>query len=483
MADEGSTLNIVRNTFIKGDKIMSWTRSWYCFFGTLLPAMVCLILAAPANMFAEEGVAANPEAPTVPCKGLKPYNNLDELLYQFYINLESDCLFTMPLEELEKIWGVKILTEERFKPQNYYPLAETDFYFKPYKSEKDAFYIELAQHEVVTMPHYIKLNATIFKIKITQEYLKMHGTLFPDQKMPKLLPKPITSYDAAGSLPCIFPQFDRSENNGPKCAYPGWSNSMHTQSLGLNDEHEIWFYVNWFIDRTGSEKVSENLSAEVLTEAAANATDAPCRGLKPINDIDGLLYQFYINFDSDCLFTMPIDELENIWGIKLYSREENKSHILKPYKSPKDAFYVVVAPKAENIKVNFFEIIMTEDYKKKHSTFFYNALFPIFIPLPEKKTIRYSPSSNGIYEEFQKQESEWIVMDNDTFVSPNYPKFDTGGSNLGCDNKIQYNDDLASFSEFQKQSMTFLRETNYNSLFNSNKTHEIIYYGTNILIR
>ena len=79
----------------------------------LLPAMVCLILAAPANVFAEEGVVADPKAATAPCKGLKPYNNLDELLYQFYINLDSDCLFKMPVAELEKTWDIKILSRDR----------------------------------------------------------------------------------------------------------------------------------------------------------------------------------------------------------------------------------------------------------------------------------------------------------------------------------------------------------------------------------
>ena len=43
----------------------------------------------------------------------------------------------MPTAKLEKIWGIKILDEEWFKPQSYYLSAETDFYFKPYEDEND----------------------------------------------------------------------------------------------------------------------------------------------------------------------------------------------------------------------------------------------------------------------------------------------------------------------------------------------------------
>jgi len=136
--------------------------------GTLLLAAALALCAVQAA--AAEEVVSDPK--TAPCKGLKPYNNLDELLYQFYINLESDCLFEMPTAELEEAWDVKILDKERAKSENYYPLSETEFYNKPYKSERDAFYIE---------------KGTWFYIKITKEYYDRYGSLFPSGAPPKLI--------------------------------------------------------------------------------------------------------------------------------------------------------------------------------------------------------------------------------------------------------------------------------------------------------
>ena len=119
------------------------------------------------------------------CLGLKPYNNLGDLLYQVYINLDNNCLFTMPVAELEKAWDTKILSAERLKPGQFlYQLGDSsDFSRKPYKSERDAFYLE---REVD------KINDTVqLSIIITKEYLKKHGTLFPDGNFPKQLPPPM----------------------------------------------------------------------------------------------------------------------------------------------------------------------------------------------------------------------------------------------------------------------------------------------------
>lgn len=116
-------------------------------------------------------IAGDQEAATitatdiVPCKGLKPFNDVFDLLDQFYQNRDSDCLFNMPVEELEKIWDTIILTEERAKPKVYYPLSEAEFYNKPYQSEKDSFYIE-------------KPNKWSFFIKVTKEYWEKYGTLY-----------------------------------------------------------------------------------------------------------------------------------------------------------------------------------------------------------------------------------------------------------------------------------------------------------------
>ena len=121
------------------------------------------------------------------CTDLKKVNNLDEMLYQFYVNLDSGCLFTMPLVELEKAWGIKILSEERLQPgQTLFAYPElrnsVDFRGKPYHSEGDAFYVEADRRNNRTSE---------FVIYITEAYYRAHATLFPEGNYPKLLPEPV----------------------------------------------------------------------------------------------------------------------------------------------------------------------------------------------------------------------------------------------------------------------------------------------------
>ena len=154
---------------------------------TLLPVTIFLLFVVPKNALTEESVPKTEETGPVPCKGLKPYNNLDELLYQFYINLDSDCLFKLPVKELEALWNVKIENVERSRRNPEYAklLKEsTDFFTKPYKSERDAFYISIDGNS----EYYVR---NVFKIKITKEYFEKHATLFPDGNFPRLLPDPV----------------------------------------------------------------------------------------------------------------------------------------------------------------------------------------------------------------------------------------------------------------------------------------------------
>jgi hypothetical protein len=123
----------------------------------------------------------------VMCKDLKPFNNLDELLYQFYINLNSECLFKMSAAELEKIWGIKIFSDERpEKGQARYQLRMgSDFKNKPYKSEIDAFFVVMSRSR-----RNRDANVNEFLIEISETYYDKYGTLFPDGNYPALLPNP-----------------------------------------------------------------------------------------------------------------------------------------------------------------------------------------------------------------------------------------------------------------------------------------------------
>ena len=122
------------------------------------------------------------------CTDLKKVNNLDELLYQFYVNLDSDCLFTMPLAELEKAWGIKIFSDERYKTgrESYELRMGPEFDGKPYRSETDAFYVEAIRRDGKTVE---------LLIKITEYYYKTYATLFPEGNYPRLLPPPAKKYD------------------------------------------------------------------------------------------------------------------------------------------------------------------------------------------------------------------------------------------------------------------------------------------------
>ena len=156
-------------------------------FGMLLVAMLLICSPSP-ELQAEEADSATSSEASAPCKGLKPYNNLDELLYQFYINLDSDCLFSLPVAELEKIWDNKILSSERAESKQYSKLRmSSEFEYKPYESEKDAFYVEIIQGRVAPRNGFYPHT---FEIKITKEYLEKYGSLFPDRNYPRLLPKP-----------------------------------------------------------------------------------------------------------------------------------------------------------------------------------------------------------------------------------------------------------------------------------------------------
>ena len=149
--------------------------------GRFLSLSGALLLAAALALCAVQAAAAEeavPDPKTAPCKGLKPVNNLDELLYQFYINLDSDCLFEMSTEELEKIWDIEIYSQGKYR-------LNSDYRQKSYGPEKDALIVGVYQS---------KGKNVRFKVNMTENYMSAHHTIFPDGEWPKLLPKPLRKY-------------------------------------------------------------------------------------------------------------------------------------------------------------------------------------------------------------------------------------------------------------------------------------------------
>ena len=151
----------------------------------LVAALLLCFISATA--YAEDHAPAAVTEETAPCKGLKPFNNIDELLYQFYINMESDCLFEMSVEELEKVWGIKILDQKDGPPtQEYYDLIKgADFRGKPYLSAQDAFYVRISRK------HKDEKKVSGFFIQMTDYYFERYGSLFPPDSPPQLLPPPL----------------------------------------------------------------------------------------------------------------------------------------------------------------------------------------------------------------------------------------------------------------------------------------------------
>ena len=181
----------------------------------------------------------------------------------------------------------------------------------------------------------------------------------------------------------------------PRCVSPVWKRGK--REIFLKDEGEITITRRLNSDernRLYEEFKSKKLTGEASAAAAEKAKNAPCRGLKPYNNLDELLYQFYINFDSDCLFTMPQEELEKIWETKFFNadlaeqdpdyrqrlKDEGYSFSSQPYESEKDAFYILVSNKQNPDKTTSFFIRATKNYLGKNETIFLGGRLPGLLP-------------------------------------------------------------------------------------------------------
>lgn len=131
----------------------------------------------------------------------------------------------------------------------------------------------------------------------------------------------------------------------------------------------------------------------VTTICEAKTTTEPCQNLGKVNDIDDLLFQFYSNIDNQCLFEMPTEELEKIWGIRIVnydvnssSEEKNNSNIeLQRIKKMEDGFFIRKVNYEQNIPA--FDIYMTEKYRNKNKGWggsVSKGQFPKLLPPPER---------------------------------------------------------------------------------------------------
>ncbi len=80
-----------------------------------------------------------------------------------------------------------------------------------------------------------------------------------------------------------------------------------------------------------------------------------CLQLKEPKRTEDLLYQFYQNKDTDCLFKISTDALQRIWKIpvldfrqsskKIWEREENQSNYLEAYSNLGQQIKIVISEK------------------------------------------------------------------------------------------------------------------------------------------
>lgn len=149
----------------------------YCYL------IAVLFLLMPSLLYANDGID-DKEHRSERCTNFKKVMDLDELLNQFYSNLERDCLFVTPLSELEKAWDIEILDEDRLSKEGNFMKLVVGFSDKPYRTSSDAFYLSLSSK-----------HPRKFTIYITNAYYFKHQTLFPNGNFPLLLPKPAQQMD------------------------------------------------------------------------------------------------------------------------------------------------------------------------------------------------------------------------------------------------------------------------------------------------
>jgi hypothetical protein len=195
-----------------------------------------LLLVVNLHIFSIPVVAADNETgqtitedKKIPCRGLKPFNDIDELLYQFYINLDSDCLFKMPLEELEAIWQINIVSNAKRDPEYLKKIKERSDVKKEYN---EAFYVA-AYHDKDG-------DLTEFRISITESYLNLYGTLFINGHFSKLLPRPLKTFRQG------VPKYCKPSPNNPVDSTSSrenfvyyWLNSDQTRLIYLEDRCNV----------------------------------------------------------------------------------------------------------------------------------------------------------------------------------------------------------------------------------------------------
>jgi hypothetical protein len=147
----------------------------------LLLTATLVLCSLPSAVLAEKDVSVTSNEITAMCRGLKPFNNLDELVHQIYINLNDDCLFKMNPKKLAEIWHIPTIV-----------YTDTNNPSKSFIEEKKS--LSKDDHDYLALLAYgvdINTGSDDFFILVDIRKKANAGPLFPGEKneYPSFLPE------------------------------------------------------------------------------------------------------------------------------------------------------------------------------------------------------------------------------------------------------------------------------------------------------
>lgn len=121
------------------------------------------------------------------CQNLSKITDIDDLLYQMYSNIDSQCLFKMDTQALEKIWGIPIFDYVKNRTEEEVNIQIERR--KQVEEREDTLYItKSVRHD----NKKFQQEFNIYTSDLFKEKYKNYGGYAELGKLPKLLPPPDT---------------------------------------------------------------------------------------------------------------------------------------------------------------------------------------------------------------------------------------------------------------------------------------------------
>lgn len=167
--------------------------------------------------------------------------DIDDLLFQFYSNIDSQCLFEMPTEELEKVWGIRVLDYINASSDK---LNELNIKANKASENEESFFVRKADFEQ---------GISAFYIDLTDKYRDKNrgwGGSVGKGQFPELLPPPQVINKPFN--PKIRPFIDGNEPIIPKdTVYQKYSNYYWLNKFQLDNQPVLFFKTDFFPTPSG----------------------------------------------------------------------------------------------------------------------------------------------------------------------------------------------------------------------------------------